>query len=232
MSAFNVMICDDEEPAHVVLRNYCAQIPWISDVYEAYDGMEAYGMLQRKKVDILLLDIEMPGMKGLELAQQLENPPIIILTTAYPEYALDGYRIDALDYLLKPISTARFLEAMNRAKERLAQKKEGAKKANELWVRVDKVDRKLSPHDLIWVEAEGDYLRLQISGEEKRWMIHQRLGQFVEQCAAFGLMQIHRSVAINWNHIEAIEGNQVRIGGQAFPIGKTYREAVQAKLRG
>jgi|AntAceMinimDraft_1070359.scaffolds.fasta_scaffold23084_2 DNA-binding LytR/AlgR family response regulator len=236
MKIYSILIADDEEPAHIILEEYCKSLNWVGKVHHAYDGLEAFQIVQKQWVDILLLDIEMPKMTGLEMAEQLHNPPVIILTTAYPEFALESYKIEALDYLLKPIPIPRFLASMDRAKTKLDQKSlalatnTSQMEKTHTWIRVDKVDVKLNIKDILWLQADDDYIKIYTSQRETPYMIHGRISVFIESLGTLKIVQIHRSYGINSTHINAIEGNQVRIGDLYIPIGKTYRAIIEKLL--
>lgn len=231
MKKYSILIADDEEPAHIILQEYCQSLAWVGDIFHAYDGLEAFQMLQKKAVDILLLDIEMPKMTGLEMAEQLKNPPVIILTTAYPEFALDGYRIEALDYLLKPIPVPRFIESMDRAKSKVDEKLGNNLSADQpreyIWLRADKVDHKVSLNAIKWIEADDDYVKVHTTEHSKPLMVHGRISAMVGEINHPNIIQVHRSYAINTNHVKAVEGNQVKIDDQYIAVGTTYRDVLK-----
>lgn len=229
----NVLIADDEEPAHIILEEYCRSLNWVSKVYHAYDGLEAFQMVQKKPIDIILLDIEMPKMTGLEMAEQLTNPPVIILTTAYPEFALEGYRIEALDYLLKPIPVPKFLASMERAKTKIEQRSNELAAKNILseekkytWIRVDKVDIKLNFESILWLQADDDYIKIYTTDKDTPYLIHGRISAFIASLENAYIKQIHRSYGINVQKVKAIEGSQVVVSDQYIPIGKTYKSVL------
>lgn len=226
----NVLIADDEEPAHIILEEYCRSLNWVSKVYHAYDGLEAFQMVQKKPIDILLLDIEMPKMTGIEMAEQLTNPPIIILTTAYPEFALEGYKIEALDYLLKPIPVPKFLASMERAKSKMEQRSNEivpktmlSEEKTYTWIRVDKVDIRLNFESILWLQADDDYIKIYTTEKDRPFMIHGRLSAFIESLGNSSIKQVHRSYGINFQKVKAIEGSQVVVANQYIPVGKTYK---------
>lgn len=230
---YTILIADDEEPAHIILEEYCKSLNWVGKVLHAFDGLEAFQMVQKHPIDILLLDIEMPKMTGLEMAEQLKNPPVIILTTAYPEFALEGYKIEALDYLLKPIPIPRFITSLERAKAKVDQRIHDQflnSQKNHTWIRVDKTDVKLIFDEILWLQADDDYLKIYTTQQLNPYMIYGRLGAFIESLNTPFIKQVHRSYGLNLHKISAIEGNQVRITNQYIPIGKTFKGVLDSLL--
>lgn len=232
--ALRVLICDDEEPAHIILKEYCGALTWVNEIDHAYDGLEAYEKLHKQKYDILLLDIEMPKLKGIELAEQLSEPPIIIITTAYPDFALDGYRIEALDYLLKPIRVPRFIEAMERAKNRVSERLNTSPAditEQHIWVRADKIDHRVALQDIQWIEADGDYLRIHVVHFTKALMVYKRMSEILKELPETDFIQVHRSFIVHSMHVRAVEGNQVVIGEKRIPVSKSNREYLRTLFK-
>jgi len=216
------LIVDDEPLSREVLRKYIAALPDLILLGECADAYEAITFLGKQQVHLLFLDINMPGLTGIAMARSLSDPPLIVFTTAYPQFAVEGFELNALDYLVKPYSFERFLKAVNRGLE--SRGKEAGKLAQrpKLMVRADKKLYALNPDQLCYVEGQGDYIRLVL--EDQRLVVHDTLKSFLEVLPASSFMRIHRSYVINLRKIAFVEGNQVRIGDSSLPVSPAYKE--------
>ncbi len=224
------LIVDDEPLASDVIESFAAKIPYLHVVGKAGSAVEALGVLKNEKIDLLFLDIQMPEMTGLELLKTLKNPPLVIFTTAFPNYALDSYEIDAADYLLKPVSFERFVKAVNKAEERLrnAQSDE-REKPDYIFVKADGKLIKINIPDICYVEGLKDYV-----------IIHTQTGKVVTHNTMKNIealllsddnfIRIHRSYIINLRFVKEIEGNCFKVKDQLLAVGTTFKEEVQAKL--
>ena len=160
------MIVDDEPLSRDVLRRYISEIKDLDLVAECHDGFEASHMLGQNHVDLLFLDINMPGLTGISLARSLANAPLIIFTTAYPEFAVEGFELDALDYLVKPYSFERFLKAVNRALAKLSSGNGAGFPTQKILVKADKRLFALDPGSILYIEGQGDYIRIHMDAHE------------------------------------------------------------------
>lgn len=232
------LIVDDEPLAHKVIRNYCEGLPHVEIVGSAHSAIEAMNFLNAQSVDLLFLDINMPKIQGLDFLKTLTNPPLVIVTTAYQEFALESYEQRVIDYLLKPFSLERFLKAINRAND---QKKliEGqalpasapaqpAASANSqpetLFVKGDKKVHQVRVSDILYLESYGSYVKIHLEGE--MIITLERLANYESRLAEQGFIRIHKSYLIPVNKIGVIEGNELSIAGQRLPIGAVYRHNV------
>lgn len=225
---------DDEPLALDLLEDNIRQVPYLELVAKCADAFEAIKALQETTVDLIFLDIQMPGLTGLQFIQSLSNKPMIILITAYEKYALEGFELNVTDYLVKPVALPRFIKACNKARE-LYQLKQSPVTASSpattpefFFVNADYSLLKINIADIIWIEALKDYIRIHLSGTAKPVVTRMPLKQVEEQLAPAKFIRIHKSYIIAVSHITAIRKNNVFIGTLELPVGDNYREAVAA----
>ena len=233
----NVIIVDDEPLAQDVLETYIDKIPELNLVKKCSNAFEANDALKNNDIDLMFLDIQMPQLTGIDFLKTLSKPPLVIFTTAYPNYAIEGFELDALDYLLKPISVDRFMKAANKAIEQVGlQQKDGAtspasgadapKQQDYFFVKADKKLVKVNFKEIIYIEGLKDYVIIRMDGT--RVITLQTMKSLEEKLPSTQFMRIHRSYIVNTEKINAIIGNMVEVmeKGQAkhLPIGKNYRE--------
>ena len=225
------LIVEDEPLAAEVLTDYISQVPFLATAGHCTDALKALDFLRNQMVDVMFLDLHLPGVKGFEFLKTLTNRPQVIITTAYHQYALDGYEHDVVDYLVKPIEFSRFLSAVNK----LSTKKEEEKNLNReslrpyLFVYADKKQVKIFPDEIIYVESEKDYLKIVL--KEKSIVIRQTMREFEKQLLSNSFIRIHRSFLVNSNAITAYDSMHVEAGGKPIPIGRQYRDDVLNKLK-
>jgi DNA-binding LytR/AlgR family response regulator len=216
------MIVDDEPLSRDVLRKYIAETGDLQLVAECRDAFEAIRQLGQNEVDILFLDINMPGLTGISMARSLKAPPLIIFTTAYPQFAVEGFELDALDYLVKPYSLERFLTAVNRAQDRLSSGKTERSATRKILVKADKKLYAIDPSSILFLEGQGDYIRIRM--EEMNLVVHDTIMKLMESLPEGDFMRIHRSYVVNLKRIGFIEGNRVRIGTHEIAVSPACRE--------
>jgi DNA-binding LytR/AlgR family response regulator len=228
-----VIIVDDEPLALDVLETYIEKTPDLTLVRRCANALEAREALQNEQIDLMFLDIQMPQITGIDFLKSLNNPPLVIFTTAYPNYAVEGFELDALDYLLKPISFDRFLKAVNRAVEqiKLHKQAEAEMVAGEdyFFVKADKKLVKVNHADILYIEGLKDYVIIRL--EASRVITLQTMKSLEDKLPQQKFRRIHRSFIVNIDKIHAIIGNMVEVmeKGQArhLPIGKNYRDELQ-----
>jgi len=233
----NVIIVDDEPLAQDVLETYVEKVPNLNLVKKCSNALEANEALKTEEIDLMFLDIQMPQLTGIDFLKSLVNPPIVIFTTAYPNYAIEGFELNALDYLLKPISLDRFMKAVNKANEQIkiqrkisdneeAIKEEGKTQEDFTFVKADKKLVKVNYEDVIYIEGLKDYVI--IRQDDDRVITLQTMKSLEAKLPSDTFRRIHRSYIVNLNRINAIVGNMVEVieKGKAkhLPIGKNYRE--------
>jgi DNA-binding LytR/AlgR family response regulator len=226
------IIVDDEPLAHVVLETYINQIPEIQLVAKCENAFEANEILKTEQVDLIFLDIQMPQLSGIDFLKTLSNPPCVIFTTAYPDYAVEGFELNAVDYLLKPISLERFLKAVNKVSDKLSARKiehesmthDGADEF--FFVKADKKLVKINFDEILYIEGLKDYVI--IRQETGRVITLQTMKSLEDRLPEHRFKRVHRSYIVNIKKITAILGNMVELmeGGKIkqLPIGKNYRD--------
>ncbi|MET0393331.1 MAG: LytTR family DNA-binding domain-containing protein [Chitinophagaceae bacterium] len=226
MKKLRCMIVDDEPVARKILREFVEQVPFLESAGEFENAVRAAAFLQEHTADLLFLDIEMPRLSGLEYLKRSALKPLVILTTAFPEYALEGYELDIIDYLLKPIAFSRFLKAVHKAKEYTDRMQSPAAPAEPGWlfVRSEKRIEKIGLDQILYIESTGNYVN--IFTESKKIMAYLTLKGLEGQLPPHAFVKIHQSYLVSFSRIDAIEGNQVRIGSKTLPISRSYRDAV------
>jgi len=222
----NCIIIDDEPLSQDVLEDFVETCPELNLVGICNDALEAGEVLKKEQVDLLFLDINMPKLSGIGFVKSLKEPPIVILVTAYPEYAIEGFEIEALDYLLKPVSFERFRTAVNRALERFIAKEEPV--AKHIMVRANKKNYRINFDEIIYLEAQGDYVRF--ITEEQSLMVHGTMKEFIEQLPRNKFERIHKSYVISLGKVVYLEGNQVKLGEHKLPVSLSYRDGLMKKL--
>lgn len=233
----NVIIVDDEPLAQDVLETYIEKLPDLNLVKKCSNALEANDALKTSNIDLMFLDIQMPQLTGIDFLKTLTNPPIVIFTTAYPNYAIEGFELNALDYLLKPISLDRFMKAVNKATEQLElQNKlkevpaENSKSAEEekdfTFVKADKKLVKVNYRDIIYIEGLKDYVIIRQDAD--RVITLQTMKSLESKLPNDHFKRIHRSFIVNLDRINAIVGNMVEVIEKGkpkhLPIGKNYRD--------
>lgn len=226
------IIVDDEPLALEVMETYIQQIPEIQLVKKCENAFEANEVLKSQTIDLMFLDIQMPQLSGIDFLKTLSNPPCVIFTTAYPDYAVEGFDLNAVDYLLKPISLERFLKAVNKVSEKLASKKlEQDAIQNEavedfFFVKADKKLVKINFEDILYIEGLKDYVI--IRQDSGRVITLQTMKSLEDRLPSGKFRRIHRSFIVNVKRITALLGNMVELieNGKIkqLPIGKNYKD--------
>jgi DNA-binding LytR/AlgR family response regulator len=230
------LIIDDEPLAHEIITDYASGIPFLEISKHCYLATEALLILQETPIDLIFLDINMPKIKGLDFLRTLKAPPIVIITTAYKEYALEGYELDVCDYLLKPFRFDRFVKAVNKAYALYQQKTITSKSeapvaaeatAAHLLIKSDKRYIQLAHEDIYYLESYGNFVK--VWKHDEYHLTARTLSSFEEELPPRYFFRIHKSYIINRMKLDYWEGNQVRLkNGQTLPIGKNQRQAFKA----
>lgn len=228
------LIIDDEPLAHKIIRNYSDGLPHIEIVGSAHSAMEAMSFLNEEQIDLIFLDINMPKLQGLDFFKTLSNPPLVIITTAYQEFALESYELNVADYLLKPFSLERFFKAINRVDEQMkllannATRKESPSLESSglqtIFVKDNKSIHQVSLEEIRYLESYGSYVKVHLANEVLITL--ERLANYESKLSEHGFIRIHKSYLVPVKRIKRIEGNELRIGDKALPIGSVYRHNV------
>ena len=220
---------DDEPLALKQLVTYISKVPFLELAAQCQSAMEARAFLENDTVDAIFCDINMPDLNGMDFVKSLACPPLVVFTTAYSEYAVEGFRVNAVDYLLKPFGLQDFQRAANRLKERLSESAI-ADPDNTLFLKTDYRIVKVSIPDIRYVEAMSEYLKVWIQGEAKPIITLLSMKKMEERLPDY-FMRIHRSYIINLTMIQEVNKNRVIMDADTYlPIGDMYKEAFQAYL--
>ena len=224
MSHIQCIIADDEPLARNILEKYIQDHPLLKLVASCSNAFETQAALNAFECQILFLDINMPSVSGISLLKSLADPPKVIFTTAYPEYAIDGFELNAADYLLKPFSFDRFMKAVNKAAVMIKVLSNGKNAEINPYVffKVDKKLQKVILSDILYFEATGDYIKLFLKKE--MILLYDTLKNILDQLPPKKFIRVHKSFIISLEHLNFVEGNYLRIAGIDIPIGATYKE--------
>jgi len=224
------LIVDDEPLARRVLENYIAQIPEIELVASCTSADEARKVVDQQSVDLIFLDIRMPGMSGLEFARSLTDGPLVIFVTAFPEHAVEGFELEAVDYLVKPFSLERFHQAVNRVKYLLeVENRHQVPTEPTLLIKADKKLYRLPFQTILYLEAFGDYVKVHTT-RTKPLLTKDTLKHLENQLPEPSFIRIHRSYIIALNAIQYVEGNQVSINDQLLPVSEPHRKGLMGRI--
>ena len=227
------LIIDDEPLAINVIKNYLNDINDIVVVDTFSNAIDAINFLKNNHIDLIFLDINMPVFDGLSFIKSLEKKPLIVITTAYKEYAAETYELDVTDYLVKPISFPRFMKSVNKVFSNIEKNKKintvNKSKRAFIFLRINKKKlQKVFLDEILVVESLKDYLKISTSTE--RFIIHQTLSSFTDELPKDKFIRIHRSFTISIDKVESIEGNSIEIDGVRYVIGRTYIDSVKKIL--
>jgi DNA-binding LytR/AlgR family response regulator len=222
---------EDEPLAQNVLKIYIDEHPLLELGAVCADALAAQQWLAKQPAAIVFLDINLPRLSGISFLKSLSRPPLVIFTTAYPEFAAEGFELDATDYLVKPFSFERFLKAVHKALEKLERRDAGvvSPAVNYIFLKSDKKVYKVNLADILYLESLDDYVKVVTGGAH--YLVHDTLKSLLEELPATQFMRVHKSYIIANNKIVFIEGNYLRVGEKDIPIGASYREEVFAKLK-
>ena len=227
---------DDEPPALEVIKKYIEAMPILQLAGTCADALEALSMLQQNTIDLLFLDIQMPQLFGTDLVRTLKNPPKVIFTTAFRKFAVEGFELDAVDYLLKPISFERFLKAVNKVMGSslpAAPVAEQASKNNQgggyISLRADRKNLKILLSDILYVESLKDYIKVVTT--TRTIVAKQSISSLEEMLPKELFLRIHRSYIVSLNKVESFTNELIGIGKQEFPISRMYRYEVNKILK-
>ncbi|MDN5202389.1 LytTR family DNA-binding domain-containing protein [Fulvivirgaceae bacterium BMA10] len=228
------VIVDDEFPARELLSDFIHKVPQLELVGSCKNPVEAMEVLHQQQVDLMFLDIQMPELTGVEFLRSLNKKPMVIFTTAYPDYALEGYKLSVIDYLLKPFSFERFFEAVNKGLDLFLLKQnrsdtpvsQGSEK-NYITIKADHKIHKVNFDDIFYIEGLREYVTFHTSTGK---IITLESLKKLEETLPSHFLRIHKSFIVNKNKVKALYGNQLEINGKYIPIGKSYKEQVIDKI--
>ncbi len=225
------LIVDDSKIARTTMNHLAKQIADLVVVSECADAMEAYNFLQTTPVDLLLLDIEMPGMSGIELIKNItSNKPVIIFTTSKRDYAVEAFELNVADYLVKPVIPARFISAIDKARELIESAKLELRQTDEgfIFIRDSNIVRKLNLDEILYAEAMGDYVKIHTA--LKFFAVHNTLKVVEERLPANKFIRVHRSFIVALDKIETIKDGSLIINSKPIPVADAYRALVNKRM--
>ena len=225
----NCLVVDDEPIAREGMKEYISQVDYLYLVAECKSGAEAAGLLYKNKIDLVFLDIQMPNLTGIEFVKALAGPPLIIFTTAYPQYAIEGFELDVMDYLLKPISFARFLKSIEKVQSYLKTKDNNVNITNEFFfIKCNGKIEKIFTADVIYIEALANYVI--IHTQQKKYITYITFSGICRRLPDHLFMRIHKSYMVAVSAIKTIDGDEVITSTVRLPFSKSYKEKVMNKI--
>lgn len=227
METLNCIIIEDNLSAQRILKGYLDEIPNINLIGTYFSPIEALPVLEKEDVNVLFLDIHLPKISGIDFLKSLQNPPSVILTTAFTEYAVDGFELDVVDYLLKPFSFERFLKSISKIK-RVFKNANPIIHQQHIFVRSKGVIQKIEIAKIGFIEAKGDFVLIHTSTQ--RFIANSTLNDILHRLGN-NFVRSHKSYVVNINAIDKIDGNRINIGTQKISIGRTYREELLSRLK-
>jgi len=228
MKMLNCLIIEDEPLAAEVLEEYIAEIPFLVCKGICRDAIYAMKFLQKETIDVLLIDIHLPKIKGLDFLRTLNKPPQVIITTAYREYALEGYELNVVDYLLKPISFSRFLMAVNKLRQTAGKDNTIPDTSPHLLININKKRIKVYLEDILYIESRREYIT--IVTKDSSFVTKLAISEAEAQMANSNLLRVHRSFIVAVDKIRAFNAAIIEIQEHKIPVGRSYRDVVRERL--
>ena len=231
MNRYKCIIIEDEPLAQNVLKKYIEDHPSLELAAVCNNALEAQTILTQQNILVIFLDINLPKVSGINFIKSLVHAPLVIFTTAYPEFAVEGFELNAIDYLLKPFSFERFLKAVNKAIENLNvynTQNNAEKKSSFIFLKADKKIHKVDLENIHYIEAIGDYMK--VVTDSGQLIINETMKKLQEELPIRSFIRVHKSFIISRNRIKYIEGNYVQIEDKSIPIGATYKNEVLASI--
>lgn len=229
------IIIDDEHIAHDIIKGYCDMLPNLEFKADCYDAIEAIDYLSKHDVDLIFLDLNMPKLKGFEFLKTLSSPPSVIVTTAYSEFAIKGYELNIIDYLLKPFNFERFLSAINKVTasitKTIEKENKGSIKPEEKYIFLKQNNSHVQVElgSILYIEASGNYTK--VVTNKDIITIREKLSDTIQLLEDKDFLQVHKSFAVTKKHINRVEGNRIYILDYVVPIGKLYKANINTLLK-
>ncbi len=220
---YSCLIIDDEPLAAKVIARYLEKIPDMNLKAVAHNAFEALEKLNQYNIDLIFLDIDMPEISGLDLVKSLHKRPSFIFVTAYRQYAAEAFDVDAIDYLLKPVSFPRFLKAIN--KFQALNNEAGPAAGTTIQIRADRITHKIKINSIALVEGLKDYVKIYCT-DDKVFITHKTMSAMEEELQPFGFLRCHKSFLISMNRIKSFTADYVMVDKRQIPVGKSYKKSV------
>ncbi|MEO7991873.1 MAG: LytTR family DNA-binding domain-containing protein [Chryseolinea sp.] len=230
MKKLSCIIVDDEPIARKILQEFTEQVPFLDLIGKFENAMKAEEFLKSHQPDIIFLDIEMPKVSGLQMLKRITVESMVIVTTAFPQYALDGYELDIIDYLLKPFALHRFLKAVQKAKDFYEMKNQSGntQSSSYIFIKSEKRIEKVELSEILYAEVLGNYMT--IYTDRKTIIAYLTMKSLESQLSPIDFIKIHQSFLVNRSKIESVEGNDLKVGNKSLPISRNYRESVTSLI--
>jgi DNA-binding LytR/AlgR family response regulator len=224
------IIIDDEKIARAALKKLCEKVDFLESVAEFNNPLEAIDFLNREEIDLVFLDIHMPDFSGFDFLSSVKNVPEVIITTSDDNFGVQAFEYDVSDYILKPVSTPRFIKAVNKVRdERMSAERNGPdSKEKHIFINVNSRLVRLNYDDILFMEARGDYVQIQTP--KKKHLVHATMKRFAEKLPPNRFVQVHRSYIVNINKIVDIEDNSILIAEEIIPISRSNKEELLNRL--
>lgn len=230
------LLVDDEPPALKVLASYAASINGLEIAGICHNAFEALEVLQSKNVDVIFLDIKMPRIIGTQFLRNLAHPPKVIFVTAYREYAIEGYELDAVDYLIKPVSFERFFKAITKLNRLMGTEPanfdghQSAKAEAFVYLKVDKDMKKIYINDIVFIESCKDYVMVNLAGGS-RFLVKQSISSMENLLSEHKFLRVHRSYIVSLREVQGYNGLSILLPGKEIPIGRLFKQTVMERLQ-
>lgn len=223
----NCIIIEDEPAAQSILEHYTELCPGLNRIGTFCDAFSAQAFLDKNTIELMFLDINLPEMSGVSFLRTLVHPPLVIFTTAYPQYAVDGFDLEAVDFLLKPFSFERFCKAVNKAKERI-NTNSATTVQGKITVKSDRRIYQINVSDIQYLESCGDYVTIHCT--DKKLMVHGTMKSWEEKLLGSTFLKVHRTTIVNLLKIDHLEGNLIKIGEHKIPVSEQFKEQLLIRM--
>ena len=223
----NCIIIEDEPAAQSILERYIELCPGLNCLGTFQDAFSAQEFIDKNNIDLMFLDINLPEMSGVSFLRSLVHPPLVIFTTAYPQYAVDGFDLEVVDFLLKPFPFERFCKAVNKAKDRFNTNSTPPVQG-KITVKSDRRIYQISFGDILFVESCGDYVAIHCS--DKKLVVHGTMKSWDEKLQGLSFLKVHRTIIVNLLKIDHIEGNLIQIGAHKLPVSEQFKEQLMERM--
>ena len=224
-----ILIVDDEPLALDLLEDNISKVPYLQLVARCEDALEAMKVMQHENIDLIFLDIQMPGLTGLQFIQTMAQKPMVILVTAYEKFALEGFNLDVTDYLVKPVALDRFIKACNKAKELYDLKQSAREPATAIdpgyfFVHVDYTMVKITTADIVFIEGLKDYIKIHLKSSQKPVVTRMPMKTIEEQLPSSSFLRIHKSYIVALDKVSGFSNDCVTAGSFSLPVGRSFKQ--------
>lgn len=233
MRVIKCIVVDDEPLARNIIETYIDRIPGFLNVRSCMNAIEAYEALRQEQIDLMFLDIRMPVITGLDFLRSLKTPPLVVFTTAYGEHAIEGFELDAVDYLMKPVTFERFMQAADKTRRWIEWNKTSDENrvppaADYCFIRHDNKLIRINYAEVLFLEAHRDFTMLFLKG--RKLLVSMHLKALEEILSSTSILRVHRSYVVNLDAIKIINGNMIEIDDKKIPVGASYKDELYKRI--